>query len=63
MKKLFPIFILLLCCFAATAQNDNNKVSRQHSNVRGGVRIGLTTSQISGDDLRGYHQFGGYAGL
>lgn len=63
MKKLFPIIILLLCCFAATAQNDNNKVSRQHSNVRGGVRIGLSTSQISGDDLRGYHQFGGYAGL
>ena len=62
MKKLFPIIRLLLWCFAATAQ-ENGKVSKLHSNVRGGVRIGLTTSQISGDNLSGYHQFGAYAGL
>lgn len=62
MRRLFYLSLILLWCFAATAQ-ENSKVSKQHSNVRGGVRIGLTTSQISGDDLRGYHQFGGYAGL
>ena len=60
MKRLFPIILLLIWCFTATAQE---KVSKQHSNVKGGVRIGLTTSQISGDDLTGFHQFGGYAGL
>ena len=63
MKRLLFTSLILLWGIAATAQENTNTVSKQHSNVRGGVRIGLTTSQISGDNLSGYHQFGGYAGL
>lgn len=30
---------------------------------KGGVRLGFTGSQISGDELSGFHKFGGYSGL
>ena len=63
MRQLFYLSLILLWGMAVTAQESANKVSREYSNVRGGVRIGLTTSQISGDNLSGFHQFGGYAGL
>ena len=63
MRRLFFLSLILLWCVAAMAQESGKKVSKEHSNVKGGVRIGLTTSQISGDDLTGFHQFGGYAGL
>lgn len=33
------------------------------SNFRGGVRAGFTTSQISGDDLVGFHKLGACAGV
>ncbi len=62
MKKLLLLTLVLLWCTASMAQ-EHQKVSKLHSNVRGGARIGLTTSQISGDDLTGFHQFGAYAGL
>lgn len=35
----------------------------QGSRINGGVRAGATTSQISGDDLSGFHKLGGYAGV
>jgi len=63
MKKLMLLTLALLWCIASMAQESPKKVSKLHSNVGGGARIGLTTSQISGDDLTGFHQFGAYAGL
>lgn len=33
------------------------------SNFKGGVRAGFTASQISGDNLTGFHKLGAYAGL
>lgn len=63
MKRLSLIILILFWCLAILAQENNNQVSKLHSNVRGGARIGLTTSQISGDNLSGFHQFGAYAGL
>lgn len=59
MRRLSILLVLLLLVFCTNAQD---KVSKNYSNVKGGVRVGLATSQISGDDLEGFHQFGVYAG-
>lgn len=40
-----------------------SNVFSQGSRIKGGVRAGATTSQISGDDLSGFHKLGGYAGV
>lgn len=37
-------------------------VSLSAQNFRGGLRAGLTATQISGDDLGGFHKLGAYAG-
>lgn len=63
MKKKLTLICTLLLCMSIMAQENTERVSKTHSNVKGGVRIGLTSSQISGDDLSGFHQFGAYAGL
>ena len=58
MRKVYSIFILLI--FSTTtilAQNSTSSI------FRGGVRAGVTTSQISGDNLSGFHKLGGTAGL
>lgn len=36
--------------------------STSNSNFKGGVRAGFTATQISGDDLTGFHKLGAYAG-
>jgi len=43
----------------AYAQEEKNALSKFY----GGVRVGFTASQISGDDLVGFNQLGGTAGL
>lgn len=35
----------------------------QGSRIKGGVRAGASVSQISGDDLSGFHKLGAYAGV
>lgn len=58
MKKiLLPFLAFLLTIQIAEAQR-----STTSSNFRGGLRIGGTTSQISADNLSGFHQFGVIAG-
>ena len=37
-------------------------LSESKSNFKGGVRAGMVASQISGDDLAGFHKLGVYAG-
>lgn len=49
--KTLAIFILFLLPFLLSAQN-----------FRGGLRAGMTMTQISGDDLSGFHKLGAYAG-
>ena len=49
--KILAITILFLLPFLLAAQN-----------FRGGLRAGLTMTQISGDDLSGFHKLGAYAG-
>ncbi|MCQ2272456.1 MAG: PorT family protein [Bacteroidales bacterium] len=63
MKRIAFIILFLLITVGLDAQEITGNVSTQHSNVKGGARIGMTCSQISGDNLTGYHQPGVYAGL
>lgn len=44
--------------YGTTAQR-----STTGSNFRGGVRAGFTATQISGDELSGFHKLGAYVGL
>lgn len=59
MKRIIGILIFSLLIFNLQAQ----KPSKSEGNIKGGVRFGLVGSQISGDDLGGYHKLGVYAGL
>lgn len=59
MKRIIGILIFSLLIFNVLAQ----KPSKSEGNIKGGVRFGLVGSQISGDDLGGYHKLGVYAGL
>lgn len=49
--KILAIIILFVLPFLLSAQN-----------FRGGLRAGMTMTQISGDDLSGFHKLGAYAG-
>lgn len=52
MKKFFILFIsLFLVAGSIDAQN-----------FKGGLRAGFTATQMSGDDLRGFHKLGAFAG-
>lgn len=50
-KKLLILFIVATSTFLGTAQN-----------FKGGIHAGFTASQMSGDDLSGFHKLGAYAG-
>lgn len=52
------MLLVVLLFGAAQAQRTTTA-----SNFKGGVRAGFTASQISGDDLTGFHKLGAYAGL
>ena len=58
MKKLIVCLAIFAVVLSAVAQ-EQLEVSRFY----GGVRVGFTASQISGDDLSGFHQLGASAGL
>lgn len=60
MMKKYTIFLLLLASSLFACAQD--ALSTTKSNFRGGVRLGMSTSQISGDDLSGYHKLGCYGG-
>lgn len=51
MKRLLLFFIILCSLTIGYSQT-----------FKGGLRIGFSGSQISGDDLSGFHKFGAYAG-
>ncbi|MDR2979193.1 MAG: PorT family protein [Bacteroidales bacterium] len=53
MKNFFLLLLLFSLSFHSFSQ----------SRIKGGVRAGGTASQISGDDLSGFHKLGGYAGV
>lgn len=55
--------ILLLFCFVFVLSLCFGQRSNAVSNFKGGFRAGLTTSQISGDNLGGFHQIGACAGV
>ena len=59
-KKFFIISILIGMFTAGFAQE---KEKTDLSRFYGGVRVGFTASQISGDDLSGFHKVGAAAGL
>ena len=59
MKKIIILLIMAVLAVGVYAQEDNNALSKFY----GGVRVGFTASQISGDDLVGFNQLGGTAGL
>ncbi|MBO6079925.1 MAG: PorT family protein [Bacteroidales bacterium] len=59
-NRLLILACLLGMIIGATAQEqEKNPLSRFY----GGVRVGFTASQISGDDLSGFHKVGAHAGL
>ena len=59
MKKIYIIVALFVLCFATT---NAQELSTSRSNFKGGLRVGMTTSQVSGDDLSGFHKVGAYCG-
>jgi len=59
MRKLMS----LLCLFGLLFGTAQAQRSTTASNFKGGVRAGFTASQISGDDLTGFHKLGAYAGV
>lgn len=59
MKKYISIFCITLLSLTLNAQN----LSTSEGNIKGGVRFGFVGSQISGDNLGGYHKLGVYSGL
>ncbi len=54
MKHTKRFFLVMLVCLFA--------VGGQAQNFRGGLRAGFTATQMSGDDLSGFHKMGAYAG-
>ncbi len=58
-RKFIIIFVLIGMLTAVFAQE---KESTDVSRFYGGVRVGFTASQISGDDLTGFHKVGAHAG-
>ena len=59
MKKIL-LFVLTITCLL---NGFSQKLSKSEGNIKSGLRLGLVGSQISGDDLAGYHKLGAYAGL
>jgi len=57
-KVTFFMLFLSLLTFAFAQEKTNT----DHSRFYGGVRVGFTASQISGDDLSGFHKIGACAG-
>ena len=55
-KTILLLFVLMTSVSLLQAQSTKGQ-------FMGGVRVGLTTSQISGDDLAGFHKAGAIAGL
>ena len=57
--------ILLLLLFSAMllSVSAQEKEKDPLSRFYGGVRVGFTATQISGDDLSGFHKIGAHAGL
>lgn len=54
MKHIQRSFLALLVCLMA--------LNGHAQNFRGGLRAGFTATQMSGDDLSGFHKMGAYAG-
>lgn len=54
MKSIKRALLVLLICTLAVGGNAQN--------FRGGLRAGFTATQMSGDDLSGFHKMGAYAG-
>ncbi len=55
--------LILLSLIVGLVLNGFAQRSTTSSNFRGGVRAGFTASQISGDNLMGFHKLGAYAGV
>ena len=60
MAKKFIILSVLIALFTSVFAQENEKPD--NSRFYGGVRVGFTASQISGDDLTGFHKVGAAVG-
>ena len=58
MKRGFIFLLIAFMPFFAYTQ----ALSEDKSNFKGGIRVGMTATQISGDDLSGFNKLGAYAG-
>ena len=54
MKHTKRVILVMLVCLLS--------MGSQAQNFRGGLRAGFTATQMSGDDLSGFHKMGAYAG-
>ena len=59
MKREFICLLIAALPFLAYTQ----ALSEGKSNFKGGVRAGMTATQISGDELSKFHKLGAYAGI
>jgi hypothetical protein len=76
-RKIFALLLLsmaIVTCFAQEGESkskfqqffeglDSQDEIASHTIFHGGIRLGFTASQISGDRLSGFHKFGAYSGL
>jgi len=60
MTRKFIIISILIALFTAAFAQEKEKTD--NSRFYGGVRVGFTASQISGDDLTGFHKVGAAVG-
>ena len=58
-REVFIFLLLTFIPFVTKAQ----ALSESQSNFKGGVRAGITATQISGDDLSGFNKLGAYTGV
>lgn len=62
MKKYLLTIVLLIGLLFTAFPQEKEKQKPDNSRFYGGLRVGFTASQISGDDLSGFHKIGAHAG-
>jgi hypothetical protein len=55
--------LIIFAVFTANIVAQEETVPKQNGLFHAGVRLGFTASQLSGDDLSGFHKLGAYAGV
>ena len=63
MMMMNRLVLTIACAVLLLSVSAQDKAKDPLTRFYGGVRVGFTASQISGDDLAGFHKVGAHAGL